>query len=71
MKSGIPIVSIVLLLGGYAAPALALQTLCTSSPENPTAVLGLLGAGVAGYPYLRARAKAWFSRRRGRDIRSD
>ena len=58
-----------LLALAYAAPALALQPLCTTnSPENPTAILGLLGAGVAGYPYLRQRAKDWAARRRGRGV---
>ena len=74
MKSGFP-VTLALLLGAYAAPTLALQGLCTTnSPENPTAILGLLGAGVAGYPYLRQRAKDWAARRRGRgtgDTRND
>jgi hypothetical protein len=34
---------------------------CEVSPENPTVVLGLLGAASAGLPWLRAR---WQSRRR-------
>lgn len=33
---------------------------CVDSPENPTAVLGLLGAASASVPWLRAR---WQSRR--------
>jgi len=64
MKIGIP--AVVLFLG-YAAPALATQTLCTSSPENPTLVLGLLGAAAAGVPYLGHRARTWLGRKSGRD----
>lgn len=33
---------------------------CVDSPENPTAVLGLLGAASAGVPWLRAK---WLSRK--------
>jgi XrtJ-associated TM-motif-TM protein len=33
---------------------------CEDSPENPTVVLGLLGAASAGIPWIRAR---WLSRR--------
>jgi len=58
--------AIAALAAGYAAPALALQPLCGPSPENPTAILGLLGAGVAGYPYLRTRTRDWMARRRQR-----
>ncbi len=43
-------VGVVVILGCYSVPAQALQTLCTNSPENPTAILGLLCAGAAGYP---------------------
>jgi XrtJ-associated TM-motif-TM protein len=28
---------------------------CVDSPENPTVVLGLLGAAAAGLPWLKAR----------------
>lgn len=66
MKIGISAVSAILLVG-YAAPALALQQLCTSSPENPTAILGLLGAGAASVPWLRHRARTWFGRKSGRN----
>jgi hypothetical protein len=70
MKLGFTVTA-VLLLGAYAAPALALQGLCVISPENPTAILGLLGAGAAGYPYLRQRLKDRAGRRRGRDVGAD
>lgn len=38
---------------------------CVDSPENPTAVLGLLGAASAGAPWLRAK---WLSRRGKPDV---
>ena len=56
-------VGVVIILGCYSVPAQALQILCNNSPENPTAILGLLCAGAAGYPYLRGRAKSLFKRR--------
>lgn len=31
---------------------------CVDSPENPTLVLGLLGAGAAGLPWLKAQVAA-------------
>jgi XrtJ-associated TM-motif-TM protein len=37
---------------------------CVDSPENPTVVLGLLGSGVAAYPWLRRRAAALLRRNR-------
>jgi len=51
-------------------PALAGLFLCTStafaqnscdqfSPENPTLVLGLIGAGVASFPVVRSRLKRY------------
>jgi len=40
-------------LGAFALPALALQPLCTASPENPTVILALLGAAAAGGQRLR------------------
>ena len=45
--------------------ALALQSLCQNSPENPTVVLGLIGAAAAGYPLLRDRIRALFKRNSG------
>ena len=56
-------VGIVVVLGLYSIPAQALQGLCSNSPENPTAILGLLCAGAAGYPYLRGRARSLFKRK--------
>jgi XrtJ-associated TM-motif-TM protein len=41
---------------------------CDDSPENPTVVLGLLGAASAGVPWLRAR---WTSRRRDTERSAD
>jgi XrtJ-associated TM-motif-TM protein len=35
---------------------------CVDSPENPTAVLGLLGAAAAAYPWLKRRAAALLRR---------
>ena len=67
MRHGIFTAFAVVLMGSYAVPALALQQLCTSSPENPTLILGLLGAGAAGVPYLRHRARTWLGRKSRRD----
>jgi len=36
---------------------------CVNSPENPTIILGLLGAVAAGAPWLRARVKARAAKR--------
>jgi XrtJ-associated TM-motif-TM protein len=44
-------------LFAVAAPLHA-QSGCEDSPENPTAILALVGAAGAGLPYLRARFKA-------------
>ncbi len=71
MKIGITTALILALLGGYATPALALQGLCTTSPENPTVVLGMLAAGAAGVPYLSHRARAWFGRKSRRGDQSE
>jgi hypothetical protein len=38
---------------------------CVDSPENPTVVLGLLGAAAAGLPWVKAQIAA---RRGKRDI---
>ncbi|MFI4978957.1 MAG: PExPT-CTERM protein [Nevskiales bacterium] len=46
-----------------APDAFALQTLCQNSPENPTVVLGLIGAAAAGYPVARERARTFFKRK--------
>jgi len=35
---------------------------CVDSPENPTLVLGLLGGGIAAYPWLKRRARALLRR---------
>jgi hypothetical protein len=48
-----------------APDAFATQGLCVNSPENPTVVLGLLGAAAAGYPMVRERARGLFKRIRG------
>jgi len=58
---------IALQLGLWAASASSVwaqQTIdgCVDSPENPTLVLGLLGGGIAAYPWLRRRAKALLRR---------
>jgi XrtJ-associated TM-motif-TM protein len=38
------------------APSVFAQTQgCADSPENPTAILGLLGIGAAGVPWLRGQ----------------
>jgi hypothetical protein len=61
---------VALVLTLAAAPTLALADIsgggCTDSPENATAVLGLLGAGAASLPWLRARLSA---RRRDHETR--
>ena len=54
-----------------APDALALQQLCTQSPENPTVVLGLLGSAVAGYPYVREKLRTRFKRKDGAATRKD
>ncbi len=36
---------------------------CVNSPENPTLVLGALGAAASGLPWLRARLGSRRSRR--------
>jgi hypothetical protein len=46
-----------------APDAFALQSLCQNSPENPTVVLGLIGAAAAAYPMARERARSFFKRR--------
>ena len=47
----------------FASPAWALQGLCSHSPENPTVVLGLIGAAAAGYPALSARIRHFIKRK--------
>jgi XrtJ-associated TM-motif-TM protein len=67
----------ILFRGGIAAaltllvamPAQALQGLCDHSPENPTAILGLLSGAAAAYPVVRARLGQW--RRRAGNISSN
>jgi XrtJ-associated TM-motif-TM protein len=55
MKKLMYIVPVVLAAVAVAVPAGA-QTGCTDSPENPTAVLGLVvGAASLGYMQLRNR----------------
>lgn len=46
-----------------AMPAQALQPICVNSPENPSVILGLLGAAAAAYPVARARLGRWLRRR--------
>lgn len=48
-----------------APDVFALQPICVNSPENPTVVLGLIGAAAAGYPLVRERARGLFRRVRG------
>jgi hypothetical protein len=50
--------SIAILIGLWTSPGLAFGGCTQASPENPSLVLGLLGAGVAALPLLRARFKA-------------
>jgi XrtJ-associated TM-motif-TM protein len=47
-----------------ATPAFALGG-CADSPENPTWILGLLGAAAAGAPWLRGKLSEWKRRRGG------
>ena len=63
MRTGTFAAIAVLLALGYATPALALQGLCSHSPENPTAILGLLAAGAASLPYVKRRARSWLGRK--------
>jgi XrtJ-associated TM-motif-TM protein len=46
-----------------ASPAWALQGLCSNSPENPSLILGLIGAAAAGYPALSARVRHFIRRK--------
>ena len=48
-------VILVIGLAMMAVPAMAQTGGCTVSPENPTIVLGLLGAAAAGLPWIRAK----------------
>ena len=50
-----------------APDVFATQGLCVNSPENPTVVLGLIGAAAAGYPLVRERAGGLYKRIRGTD----
>jgi XrtJ-associated TM-motif-TM protein len=55
MKKLMYIVPVVLAALAVSVPAVA-QSGCTDSPENPTAVLGLVvGAASLGYMHLRNR----------------
>ncbi len=65
------VVVIAVVTACYALPAQALQIVCSNSPENPTAILGLLCAAAAGYPYVRGRARVLFSRKSRRDKPAD
>ncbi len=55
----------------FAPDASALQGLCDHSPENPTAVLGLLSAAAAGYPYARSRLRALLKRKGSAPVLGD
>ena len=50
------VAAIAILIGLWTAPGFAFGGCTQASPENPSLVLGLLGAGVAALPLLRA----WF-----------
>ena len=69
LRNSLPAIAALSLLGCWAAPAYALQGLCSNSPENPTAILGLLGAAAASYPYARERARRLLARRRDTETR--
>jgi XrtJ-associated TM-motif-TM protein len=47
-----------ILLLALTLPVHADQGGCVDSPENPTAILGFVGAAGAGIAYLRIRIKA-------------
>jgi XrtJ-associated TM-motif-TM protein len=47
-----------------AALPLHAQTGCVDSPENPTAILGLIGAAGACYSPLKKKLTSMLSRRR-------
>ena len=49
-------------LAFFSAPAMAFGG-CVDSPENPTLILGLLGAAAACLPWIRAQ---WASGKRSR-----
>jgi len=51
----LPMVGLTIALG--SSPVFAFGGCLQSSPENPSIVLGLLGAGVAAFPIVRARLK--------------
>lgn len=55
------VISAIGILAATSGAAYAQGGGCVDSPENPTAVLALLGAASAGVPWLRAK---WLARRR-------
>lgn len=50
-------------LMALSLPAFASFGGCVISPENPTIILGALGAGAASFPWLKARLQNRFSKR--------
>ena len=47
--------AIAMFIGLWTSPGLAFGGCVQASPENPSIVLGLLGAAIAALPLLRAR----------------
>ena len=50
--------AIAILIGLWTSPGFTFGGCVQASPESPSLVLGLIGAGVAALPLLRARLKA-------------
>jgi hypothetical protein len=50
--------AIVILIGLWTSPGFAFGGCVQASPESPSLVLGLIGAGVVALPLLRAWFKA-------------
>ena len=55
--------TLAILIGLWTSPGFAFGGCKWASPENPSLVLGILGAGVAALPLLRAWFKAGSYRR--------
>lgn len=53
------ILPVALVMMAAAAPVLAQDGGCVDSPENPTAILALIGAAAVGVDYLRNRFRKY------------
>lgn len=55
---GILVAVIACVIGAWSSPSLAFGGCTQASPENPSAILALLGGAVAALPVVRARFKS-------------